>query len=55
MEKAKKVGHVGFLWLLIGGEGRVEKRCEMHVGYHVILENVHVLSPKKVKVFTCRK
>ena len=25
MEKTKKVGHVGFFWLLIGGEGRVRK------------------------------
>jgi len=32
--KGKKVGHVGFFWLLIGGEGRVGKGFERHVGYH---------------------
>jgi len=33
VEKGGKVGHVGFFWLLIGGEGRVGER---HGGYHVI-------------------
>jgi len=55
VEKGKKVGHVGFVWLLIGGERRVRKGCERHVGYHVIIGSCHVLGPKKVKVFTCRK
>jgi len=36
-EEEQKVGHVGFFWLVIGGEGRVGKGCEMHFGYHVII------------------
>jgi len=32
VEKGKKVGHVGFFWLLIGGEGRVRKGAKGMLG-----------------------
>ena len=35
-----------FFWLLIGGEGRVGKGCERHVGYDVIIGGVAVSCAK---------
>jgi len=31
VEKGGKVGHVGFFWLLIGGEGRVGERARSNL------------------------